>query len=177
MPKTHRLVRAKAAIVVSLLLALACAIVSSVPAQAETALDDGTYQVDVTLQGGSGRASVDSPTTLSVSDGAMTVTIVWSSPHYDYMLVDGERYLPTNTEGNSTFEVPVTDLSEPLSVVADTTAMSQPHEIDYQLLFDPATITPTGRSRTGLIPAGVIVALVAGLFALGVILRHRRAAS
>ena len=40
----------------------------------------------------------------------MTATIVWSSPNYDYMIVDGEKYLPTNTEGNSTFEIPVSAL-------------------------------------------------------------------
>ena len=70
------------------------------------ALADGAYTCDVTLEGGSGRATVESPAALTVADGRMTATIVWSSPNYDYMLVDGEKYLPTNTEGNSTFEIP-----------------------------------------------------------------------
>ena len=65
----------------------------------------------------------------------MTATIVWSSPNYDYMIVDGEKYLPTNTEGNSTFEIPVTALGTPLAVTADTVAMSKPHEIEYTLTF------------------------------------------
>ena len=66
------------------------------PAAAE-APADGTYTCDVTLEGGSGRATVESPAALTVADGRMTATIVWSSPNYDYMLVDGEKYLPTNT--------------------------------------------------------------------------------
>ena len=49
------------------------------------------------------------------------------------MIVDGEKYLPTNTEGNSTFEIPVAALVTPLAVTADTVAMSKPHEIEYTL--------------------------------------------
>ena len=107
---------------------------------AETVLpEDGSYTCAVTLTGGSGRATVESPAALTVADGAMTAVIVWSSPNYDYMLVDGEKYLPTNTEGNSTFEIPVAALDTALAVTADTVAMSTPHEIDYTLTFDSAT--------------------------------------
>ena len=112
--------------------------VRNVEAQAEEAVEtpaDGGYTCEVTLEGGSGRATVDSPAALTVADGKMTATIVWSSSNYDYMIVDGEKYLPTNTEGNSTFEIPVSALGVPLSVVADTVAMSTPHEIEYTLTF------------------------------------------
>lgn len=108
-------------------------------AEAETPAD-GTYTCDVTLEGGSGRATVDSPAALTVADGKMTATIVWSSPNYDYMIVDGEKYLPTNTEGNSTFEIPVSALDTALDVTADTVAMSTPHEIEYTLTFDSASL-------------------------------------
>ena len=101
---------------------------------------DGSYTCAVTLEGGSGRATVESPAALTVADGAMTATIVWSSPNYDYMLIDGEKYLPTNTEGNSTFEIPVAALDTALAVTADTVAMSTPHEIDYTLTFDSTTL-------------------------------------
>ena len=112
--------------------------VRNVEAQAAEAVEtpaDGSYTCEVTLEGGSGRATVDSPAALTVANGKMTATIVWSSPNYDYMIVDGEKYLPTNTEGNSTFEIPVSALGTPLSVVADTVAMSTPHEIEYTLTF------------------------------------------
>ncbi len=101
---------------------------------------DGSYTCAVTLEGGSGRATVESPAALTVADGTMTATIVWSSPNYDYMLIDGEKYLPVNTEGNSTFEIPVAALDTALAVTADTVAMSTPHEIDYTLTFDSATL-------------------------------------
>ena len=114
--------------------------VVSVRNAAEKAADaevpaDGTYTCEVTLEGGSGRATVESPAALTVADGKMTATIVWSSPNYDYMIVDGEKYLPTNTEGNSTFKIPVSALDTALTVTADTVAMSTPHEIEYTLTF------------------------------------------
>ena len=96
-------------------------------------LADGEYQVNVTLEGGSGRASVTSPTKLEVREGRAILTVEWSSSNYDYMVVANERYLPVNKGGNSTFEIPVAALDEPISVVADTTAMSTPHEIGYTL--------------------------------------------
>ena len=114
--------------------------VVSVRNAAEKAADaevpaDGSYTCEVTLEGGSGRATVESPAALTVADGKMIATIVWSSPNYDYMIVDGEKYLPTNTEGNSTFEIPVSALDTALTVTADTVAMSTPHEIEYTLTF------------------------------------------
>lgn len=104
-------------------------------------LDDGEYTVDVTLSGGSGRASVESPAKLTVSGGEFTATILWSSSNYDYMLVDGVQYDPVNTEGNSAFEIPVLTFDTPVAVQADTTAMSQPYLIDYTLTFDSSSIT------------------------------------
>ena len=96
---------------------------------------DGEYSANVVLEGGSGRATVESPAALTVAEGKMTATIVWSSPNYDYMVVEGEKYLPTHTEGNSTFEIPVSALGTALAVTADTVAMSTPHEIQYTLTF------------------------------------------
>ena len=101
---------------------------------------EGTYTCEVALSGGSGRASVASPADL-VSDGeTLTATVQWSSPNYEYMIVDGVQYDPIQTEGNSTFEIPVT-LDTELAVSASTIAMSQPHLVDYRLYFDSATLT------------------------------------
>ena len=68
-------------------------------------------------------------------------TVVWSSSKYDYMLVDGERYDVLTTEHGSTFEIPVAAFDTELTVIGDTTAMSTPHEIEYTLNFDSATLT------------------------------------
>ena len=97
---------------------------------------DGTYQVNVTLSGGSGRAKIASPTELTVKDGRAIAKIVWSSDKYDYMEVEGIRFTPEIQNGHSVFMVPVTELDKPLAMVGDTTAMSTPHAIDYQLTFE-----------------------------------------
>ena len=103
-------------------------------------LADGPYICDVTLGGGSGKASVDEQAFLLVKDGAVTARITWSSANYDYMLVDGVRYDAEIGNGHSVFTIPVAAFDRPLAVVADTTAMSKPYEIDYTLTFDSATL-------------------------------------
>lgn len=102
-------------------------------------LEDGEYSVDVVLEGGSGKSTVESPCTVRIENGQAIARIRWSSSHYDYMLVDGNKYLPVNEDGNSEFEIPVTAFDVPLTVVGDTTAMSTPHEIEYTLTFDSAS--------------------------------------
>ena len=99
-------------------------------------LEEGSYTVEIKFEGGSGRASIQSPVTLTVAtDGKMTATVEWSSPNYDYMIVDGEKLFPVNTDGNSVFEIPVSAFDTPITVIGDTVAMSKPHEIEYTLTF------------------------------------------
>ena len=107
----------------------------------DLALADGTYTAELTFAGGSGKAYIQSPCTLTVADGKAVATVVWSSSKYDYMLVDGERYDVLTTEPGSTFEIPVAVFDTELTVIGDTTAMSTPHEIEYTLNFDSATLT------------------------------------
>ena len=103
-------------------------------------VEDGSYTSELTMEGGSGRASIQSPAQLAIADGAATATLEWSSPNYDYMLVNGEKYLPVNTEGNSVFEVPVEALDVPLTMIGDTVAMSTPHEVEYTVTFHSETL-------------------------------------
>ena len=103
-------------------------------------VEDGSYTIELTMEGGSGRASIQSPAQITVADGAVTATLEWSSPNYDYMLVNGEKYLPVNTEGNSVFEVPVEALDTPLTMIGDTVAMSTPHEVEYTVTFHSGTL-------------------------------------
>ena len=113
-------------------------------AQAENTLklEDGIYTIELAFEGGSGKAKVLSPATVTVSGENVTATIQWSSPNYDYMLVDGEKYLPINTEGDSVFEIPVLFFDKPMDVIGDTVAMSTPHEIEYTLIFYSDTMKP-----------------------------------
>lgn len=103
-------------------------------------LADGSYTVCGTLEGGTGKTTLVNPTQLTVTNGQGVATVVLSSSKYDYMIVDGVKYEPVTTEGGSTFEIPVTGLDVKIPVVADTVAMSEPHEIEYTILLDSATL-------------------------------------
>lgn len=112
------------------------------------------------LQGGSGKAFVETPCPVYEKEGTLCALITWSSDHYDYMIVNEKKLLPVNTEGNAQFMVPLGSLEEiageaagaesggaemlpnalsgtslEIDVQADTTAMSTPHLIDYTLSF------------------------------------------
>lgn len=122
--------------------------------QSEIGLSDGEYMMDVTLKGGSGRAEVESPSKVRIEDGIATAQIIWSSSNYDYMLVDGEKHLPVNEEGNSVFEIPVATFDSEIEVIADTTAMSKPHEIEYTLYFDSSSATEDAKGDSKSISGG-----------------------
>ena len=104
-------------------------------------LEDGVYNVDVKLEGGSGRASVESPAVLTIMNGKATAKIIWSSDKYDKMVVNYLEYTPEIADGHSVFEIPVSGFDYRMPVKAETTAMSEPHMIDYTLYFNSDTIT------------------------------------
>lgn len=112
-------------------------------------LSDGSYTAEGSLEGGSGRASITSPVSLTIKEGKITASIEFSSPYYDYMIVDGEKYEPVNTDGNSTFEIPVAGFDTAIPVTADTVAMSEPHEIEYTITLDAATVKEAGEADAG----------------------------
>lgn len=103
-------------------------------------LADGTYEVNGTLEGGTGKTTLLTPSVLTVADGKGLMKVQLSSDKYDYMIVNGEKYEPLSTEGGSLFEIPVEALDTQIPVTADTIAMSTPHEIDYTITFDSATL-------------------------------------
>ena len=116
--------------------------VSNPVPQGQEALADGEYTVEAVLSGGTGKAKLLNPTALTVSEGKITATIVWSSSNYDYMIVNGDQYLPITTEGGSTFRIPVESLGVEIPVTADTVAMGTPHEIAYTILLQADTVSP-----------------------------------
>ena len=116
------------------------------PEGMEIDLPDGEYSIDVTLVGGSGRASVSSPTMLIVKDGRAYARLLWSSSYYDYMFVGGEKYLNEAQEGASaSFTIPVYVMDTEMPVIADSTAMGDPVAVDYDLTFYRESIGEKGR--------------------------------
>ncbi len=113
--------------------------------------ESGLYEIAVSLSGGSGKVSIQSPTILKMQGEEMMARIEWSSSSYDLMVVDGKEYEPISTEGNAVFEIPIAALDTDIKVQAETIAMSKPHMIDYTLHFDAATMKEMdGRTENNL---------------------------
>lgn len=133
------------------------------PEPVSVARSDGEYSIEVNMTGGSGRASISSPTLLTVRDGKAYARLLWSSAHYDYMIVEGETYYNQTTDGgNSVFEIPITVMDDVMPVIADTTAMGEPLEIAYHLTFYSETIGTKGQipqeaAKKVLLIAGIII--------------------
>lgn len=139
-------------------------------------MEDGEYAIPVTLTGGSGRSTVNSPAVLIVRDGRAYAQIEWSSSNYDYMKVGGEKFLPIQEEGYSTFEIPITVFNEPMPVIADTTAMSTPHEVDYELTFQADSIMDKGQTPQAAAQRVVymVIAIVAVCLIVPAITKRRK---
>lgn len=156
--------RFKIKVAVLLVLALMVASISASLVYAGSEMNDGEYAINVSMTGGSGKASIESPTLLIVKGGKFYARITWSSSNYDYMIVDGRKYLnESEKDVNSSFTIPVSVVDEDFTVIADTLAMGTPHEIEYQLHFysdsvdDKSTLPQNGAKRVLMMAGAIIV--------------------
>lgn len=138
---------------------------------------DGEYSIQVQMTGGSGRASVTSPTWFLVKDGKAYARLMWSSPYYDYMILGGKTYLnETEDGGNATFTIPIPRMDEPFPVIADTTAMGDPVEIEYELTFYRDTVGSERQipqeAATDVLIVSLIIIVIGGI--LNIAIKRRR---
>ena len=87
------------------------------------------------------------------------------------MILDGAYfYNLTEDGGPSSFEIPITALDEPIPVIADTTAMGDPVEIEYTLTFYAESMGTKGQ-----IPqesAKLVLMIAGGIIIGGGMLNH-----
>ena len=110
-------------------------------------LPNGSFLAEITLEGGSGRAKIQSPAPIHIEDGKITATLTWSSSSYDYMEIGGVGYTSKIVDGKAVFEVEIPALDTPLDIKAETVAMSEPHMIDYVLTVSGEEIKLTGSEQ------------------------------
>ena len=101
-------------------------------------MQDGTYEpAEFTAQGGSGKVTITCPE-VTLNEGEAKALIEFSSPHYEWVKVNGVQYDAENAgeenRKNSVFRIPVI-LDQEMTITGLTTAMSQPHEIEYTLFI------------------------------------------
>ena len=144
------------------------------PVPVEVNIPDGEYSIEVNMVGGNGRASISSPTWLEVKDGKAFARLLWSSANYDYMIIgDKTFYNETTDGGNSTFTIPIVMMDEAIPIIADTTALGDPVQIRYEMIFYSMTIGSKGKipqeaAKRVLIIAAII--LVVG-FVLNLVIK------
>ena len=139
------------------------------PVAVDVNYPDGEYSIEMNMIGGSGRASISSPTWMTVRDGKAYAKLLWSSSYYDYMIIgDQTFYNQTKDGGNSTFEIPIVVMDEAFPVIADTTAMGDPVEIRYEMTFYSMTIGSKGRIPQEAAKKVLIIAVI--ILAVGFIL-------
>lgn len=145
---------------------------AAVPVEAVAVdLADGEYAVSVDLVGGSGKATVVTPTVMTVRDGRAYATIEWSSANYDYMVVGTQTYYNTSPpEVNSVFEIPIGCWDEEMPVIGDTTAMGTPHEVRYTLTFYRDSVA--GKSTLPREAAKRVVCVAVVIIVGGGVLNH-----
>lgn len=102
------------------------------------ALADGLYTCEVALEGG--RATVESPAALTVEGGVATARLVFGTSRIDYVVVDGEKYLPEEGAETAVFTVPVAGFDRKLSITVDSTAITPAVEVAYTMTFDAASL-------------------------------------
>ena len=105
---------------------------------ASETMQDGTYVPAVfTVQGGTGKVTITCPEVTLTGDEAQALIEV-SSPHYEWVKVNGVQYDAENAgdknRKNSVFRIPIV-LDQEMTITGLTTAMSQPHEIEYTLFI------------------------------------------
>lgn len=134
-------------------------------------LPDGEYSIDVSMTGGTGRATISSPTYMIVKDGKAYAKLLMSSSHYDWMIAAGVTYMNENSDGgNSTFTIPITAMDTLVNIIADTTAMGDPVAIEYTLTFYAETIGNKGQIPQEAAKKVLIVAIF--IIVAGGILNH-----
>ncbi len=99
---------------------------------------DGTYVPTMfTVSGVTGKVTITCPEVV-ITDGAAQARIEFSSSHYEWVKADGVQYDPENADDadreNSVFSIPVR-LDEEMTISGLTTAMSEPHEIEYRIFI------------------------------------------
>ncbi len=140
------------ALILALGLCLTARAESATAIDNSTSLPDGEYAPDgFSFSGGTGKVTIECGV-VRVREGKSYAVLSFSSPKYTWVKVDGTEYDGLATEFVSQFEIPV-QLNADMRISAQTTAMSQPHEVEYTIRVDLAQgeeTAETSRDLAGL---------------------------
>ncbi len=142
----------------------------------ELGLENGIYTIGADFSGGLIGTALTSPVRMQIKDGTMKALVEWESDTYEYMIVDGVKYLPEDREGNSKFKIPVsgTDCEIPVTIGRQDLGISA--KADGTILFHSATIQKAARvdSSYAMASAGISFSGIIILTTLVLVFLHKR---
>lgn len=111
--------------------------------QAPIDLRNATYTIEAMAAGDGDLGTIQTPTSIFVKDKKATVVLIWDTPDYDHMIVDGEKILAKSREGGSIFWIPVTAWDEDVPMIVGCETGKQREEA-FTLYLDTSTIKKQG---------------------------------
>ena len=125
----------------------------------ESGLKDGVYEMEITVEGISSNMSVKSPVGVTILNGKAKAVLEWDDKTYDYMIVDGKKYIMRQTIGDhSVFEIPVSAFDEPLTMIVNENGMSAPKEVEFTITFH--TDTSASKISSGIVIKVIVIAVI-----------------
>ena len=115
---------------------------------ASLGLADGIYECAAVLEG-KGRTGVESPAAVTFTDCECIAHIVFTTAKIDYIILNGEKYLPVSVTGGAAFDIPVFVFDRKIALTVDSTAIKPAAEVQYSLVFFSDTLVPAGAERGG----------------------------
>lgn len=108
-------------------------------------LKNATYTIEAMVTGNGGIGTIQTPTSIFVKEKKATVVLIWDTPAYDYMVVDGEKILAKSREGGSIFWIPVTGWDEEIQVIVGCETGTMKEEV-CSLYLDTSTVKKQGNN-------------------------------
>ena len=124
--------------------------------ETESSIDGGSQETGVmpdkfSFSGGTGRVGISCKNIVWRNDAAFA-TIVFESDAYTYIRVGENKYNCEHDGDTSYAEIPLL-LNENVTIYAETTKMSEAHEIEYQIFVYSAGTADAGKDPYALIKA------------------------
>lgn len=137
-------------------------------------LRNGTYTVNVEIEGGNGEDMICTPMHLFVDDGAATAVIVWSTSACEYMKMEGTQISPMSRDDGSVFYLPVNTWDEEVELLCGMDHNGVKEEVEYVATFDSASVTKQTGSWIPMAIMGTLVAVLAVANAYVMVKKHNR---
>ena len=112
---------------------------------------DGFYEIETELTGGSGKLKLEAPAQIEIKGNTGRLRTAFSSGSLDWLQFQEETYKPSAQAEETEFIFPVRipdfqDQYQLIDLEIQTSAMSRPHRVKYQVKIDWFSLEPLDQS-------------------------------